>query len=333
MKEKTKDPKNTKNLRKIFIFRVIGFVLLIIGGLGLMIYGRQYFWKEVWFLFEICVLTFFTRSVFWKTGLSVWLKGVYIGGLLAVLVNGIIFGTFPGFVDTVAYKGFFVAFDEELFKFIPVLIMAYIFYKRAKKSFGLSDWLWLSVLSGTAFSMLEKIFYAGVHFDLTYGPRLGSLYFFPDALGNIVHREALGYIGHGAATGFIGLTFALGLYLKHRITLAKFFWWLLPLGGYLWVSLEHAFYNSYNSNPDPIWLSLGGGQFTPYLFLILTAVLLGIDGIKLRAFLKKNPSLYKNFLSDLKKLPKLAEANLIDGLKEAWLLTGFWRMFNHLRNK
>ncbi len=298
-----------------------------------MAFGGKYFWREIWFILEMCVLTFLTRAVVWKTSVSTLLKGLYIGGGLTLLFNGTLGWIFPNSEDSVFFNGFVVGFTEELFKFIPVVLVAYIIYKQRKAMISASDWLWLSAISGTVFSLAEKLFYADVYFPFTYGPHLGFIHFFPDALGIYAQGDAFGYIGHGAATAFIGLTVALGLYLKQKVAAMKPIWWLIPLAGYLWISLEHAFNNSYYTDPSNTWLLLGGGQVTPYLFIMALLAVLGIEWLRLHAYLKKNPKTLNDFTTKIKKLPTIFRHNANQGVKGVWLLGIYWRLLNFLSQK
>jgi RsiW-degrading membrane proteinase PrsW (M82 family) len=293
-----------------------------------MSFGGSYFWREAWFLLEFFILTFFTRTVLFRTSASTFLKGLYVGCLLTLLANGLIAWIYPERDQNVFFNCFYVAFTEEFFKFLPVLLTAYLLFQRQKQKLNSSDWVWLSVLSGAAFSMAEKVMFDRIYFPFTYGPHIGPFYFFPDALGISAYGGAFGYIGHAAATGFVGITMALGLLLKNKVSAIKKLWWAIPLTGFLWVALEHAFNNGHHTKSSSVWGALGGGQTTPYLFLIGLLIILIVDGVNLIRYLKKTPRAWHELVSHVKKLKRIFSTSSWKGLQAVWLWCVELRLIN-----
>ena len=243
-----------KYLELAAIVGVIYILIKYISG------GAESFWIEAWFMLEILVITMITRTVSAKYGLFIYTQGLVIGAgftlLVGSLVNLVGFEVSGGFFGAV-----FMPIIEEVAKFLPVLIAAYLTIKRNKTIFNISDFLLLSVMSGAGFSMLEKYFWEGINFSFTYGPHLGDTYFFSDALGVNMSGETVGYIGHAAATGFAGMGLGLGFYLKKRFTAAKTWWWIVPLATFGWVTFEHIIYN-FRHDVSAIWFK--GMTLTPW---------------------------------------------------------------------
>ena len=186
-------------------------ILLVFILSTLFWFGGKWFFIEVWFVVEIFILTFLTKTTPFRISLSAFSKGIYIGVGLSLLVYFLVLGI--GFEeDTIFTSGILIPPLEEAAKFLPVLLITYLIYRRKKTFLNPSDYLWISVLSGAGFSMVEKMYFGDVTFSYTYGPHLGGIYFFPDALS----ADGIGYIGHSAATGLIGMCFGLGLYLKSK---------------------------------------------------------------------------------------------------------------------
>lgn len=267
-------------------------VVIIIGLLTLFLFwthNQAYFWIEALALLEILLFTFFTRTISARYALSLFCQGIFISAGLMLLIWNVAynFGVNP---DSVMWSGRVVPFLEELLKITPVLVNAWVVFRARRFLFNLSDWATLAVMGGVGFSILEKYFWHGVSFDFTYGPHLGSWYFFPDALGIFVGGEPFGYVGHAAATGFIGLGIGLGLYLKFSPhTFIQKLWWILPVAAFGWVTLEHMLLNTYYADGSTILLTIGGGQLTPWLITIVLGIGLALDIKTAMVYLKQNP--------------------------------------------
>jgi len=268
------------------------------GLIFLLIYfiirGKQYFWIEIWFLIEILVLSVFTRTIGWKRLLSTFLQGTVISGGLAFLLYKLM-SVAGANMGSALINGWIVGPAEELFKLMPVALAVYFLYKKRKILPNASDFLILSVLAGSGFGIIEKTFWGAVSFPFTYGPHIGGLYFFPDALGIMVDGRVFGYIGHAAATGLVGMAVGLALHIRKKVK--KQWVWIIPAIVYIWVSVEHALLNSYYANGSKALLKLGGGIITPWIFLVFLIAVLAIDGFALLAWLKKRPE-GKKLLTD-----------------------------------
>lgn len=267
---------------------------LAVGGgvlalLYFLIVSPEFNRKELWFMIEIAVLTVVTRTVSLRFGLGMYAQGIALSAILTLLFYGLL----NQFELNTEWSGqLIMAVLEEVFKFLPVLLAAWLVYKNRKLQFTISDWLLLSVFTAAGFSMVEKSFWEGVYFPFTYGPHVGGVYFFSDALGITVNGENFGYIGHAAASGFIGMAFGIGLYLKKQ---AKQWWWAVPSGAFVWICLEHVLNNKYYFDGSEALLGLGGGQLTPWLFIIMMIIGLVIDYKNTKTHLQKNAEL-KNTL-------------------------------------
>lgn len=269
---------------------------IVIGGsllalISLFISNPEFNRKELWFMIEILILTAVTRSVSLRFGLGLYAQGI---GFSAIGI--LLFWEFLRFfnLNDGATAEVIIATSEEIFKIAPVILAWYLAVHRKKLHFTISDWLFLAVFCGAGFSMLEKHFWEGITFPFTYGPHLGSIYFFPDALGNYMTTGGeFGYIGHAAASGLIGMAIGLGLYFRGK---AKTWWWTVPAIAFSWVTLEHIFNNLYYETGTEALLGLGGGKLTPWLFLILLIVSLAIDFRNTRIYWKKHTVFYNQLL-------------------------------------
>lgn len=251
-----------------------------------IIKAKAYFWIELWFLIEMIILSAFTRTIGWKRLAAVFFQGIVLSGTVTFILYKLL--TISGAdVNSAAINGWVIGFAEELFKLLPVGIAVYFIYKKRKMLCNPSDFLILSVMSGSGFSMLEKTFWGDVSFPFTYGPHIGKLYFFPDALGIYVDGRILGYVGHAAATGLVGMAAGIAFYLKKKYK--KNWVWALPAFAYLWVSVEHALVNSYYEEGVRALLKIGGGLATPYIFILFLAAVLFIDIRSLLSWLKNKP--------------------------------------------
>lgn len=263
--------------------------LILIGALMAMGYvvfkSPSWFWVDAWFVIEVVVITLVTRTLSIRFGLGVFAQGIVISGLITILIYHLV-GLF-GIHGEVSGE-VIMATVEEVMKFVPVLLTVWLLKNRSKLPVSISDWLMLSVMAGAGFSMLEKSFWESVSYPFTYGPHIGGLYFFPDALGIYVSGEPFGYIGHAAATGLIGLAMGIGVYMKsHGNSIMRTFWWVLPLVAFAWVTLEHILSNAYYISGTDALLLFGGGQLTPWVFVLAMIGMCVIEGRMLRAVIRE----------------------------------------------
>jgi RsiW-degrading membrane proteinase PrsW (M82 family) len=248
--------------------------------------GKSNFWLELWFLVEMIILTLFTRTIGFKRMLSVFFQGILISGILTFFLYKFL-AIVGADVRSALINGWIIGPAEELFKLLPIALAVYLLYKKRKSFPNASDFLILSVLTGSGFSIIEKTFWGEVSFPFTYGPHIGGLYLFPDALGIMVNGRAFGYIGHAAATGLVGMALGIAFYIQRKTK--KQWVWAIPALVYIWVSVEHALLNSYYANGTKALLKLGGGLVTPWIFLVFLAAMLIIDLYNLFSWLAKRP--------------------------------------------
>lgn len=299
------DQANTKNaasrLSAFFNFLNLSTPEAVAIATGLIVlllfwtHNAEYFWIEATFMIEILVLTFFTRTVSTRYALSLFCQGIFISAGLMLLIWNVAYKIGID-TDSLTWSGRVVPLLEETLKILPVFVGVVVVWRARRFLLNMSDWLVMAVMAGAGFSILEKYFWHNVYFDFTYGPHLGSWYFFPDALGSFIEGEKFGYVGHAAATGLVALGVGLGLYLKaSRHTAAKKFWWIVPGILFTWVTIEHMMYNSYRINESIALLRLGGGQMTPWLFILTMVVVLGLDVGLMVKLLKNDPTMSLGF--------------------------------------
>ena len=313
------------------ILRIVYFALLAIATLIFVFRCGKYFWTTLWIVFEIYVLTALTRTISPRESLSTFLKGAYIGiGLVALFY----FTSMKVGVDVKSpfFAGFVVGTYEELIKMIPVLLMAYLIRRRRKILPNPSDFLWMSVLSGAAFTLVETSYWINFHFPFTYGPHVGSLYFFPNALGEYYAGAKIGYIGHAAATGLIGMALGWGIFFKtKRNTFLNRIWWLIPVMAYVWVVFEHALSNIYYKKPSGYLLMFGGGQLTPYIFIVLLLLTIGFDFLSLILFLRAHSTSRMIFFGNIRQAFKaLLKGKWGDMISRGRVTTIYLRRINLL---
>ena len=307
-----------KSLNLLQILRYLSVAALLFSLGSFYFHNSDYFWIEISFVIEISILTCLTRSTNMMNGGFALLNGIFLSAGATLLIAQVI--GFLGFdIQNVFWSAYVFPWVEEISKLIPVLLFAYLLFKKDKVLPNISDFLFLGVMGGAGFSLFEKYFWDGISFDTTYGPHLGSVYFFPDALGTYVSGDVLGYVGHSAATGLIALGIGIGLYLKKKKkkefrvaeqlsvktspSRSRFkLWWIAPLAGLLWIVLEHTLLNLYYANGSELLLLIGGGLLTPWVFLVATVVGLVLGGKLTFDFLKKYTGVKKELDSDFKKL-------------------------------
>ncbi|HAU66622.1 MAG: hypothetical protein UT30_C0011G0051 [Candidatus Uhrbacteria bacterium GW2011_GWF2_39_13] len=243
----------------------------------------SFVWIDLWFVFEIFILTLFTKTVSFRYGLQLFFQGILIAGLGSILFWNLV--GLLGFHDTI-FGETLIAVGEEILKFLPVFIPVFFVYRDKKNPFNFSDVLFLCVMCSAGFSLFEKSFWQGVSFPFTYGPHIGDLYFFSDALGIYVDGEKFGYVGHAAATGLIGMGAAIGLFLKNK---QRTWWWIVPVFAFVWIVGEHALSNFYYVTGTTALLSFGGGMLTPWIFLVFLVFILRTDINNLRQFFVTHP--------------------------------------------
>lgn len=305
------------------VLSLVGVVMIL---LSLWKHDASYFWIEAWFVIEILVLTVLTRSMGAYRGLLMLAQGVFIGGGLTLLVGqGLKLVGVD--IDAGFWSSYVFPVVEELAKIAPVVLFAYLFYRKEKVWPNISDFLFLAVMAGAGFSMFEKYFWEGIYFPFTYGPHIGDLYFFSDALGINVAGEPFGFIGHSAATGLIGLGIGFGLYCKKKFKACADWWWLTPVVAFSWVTLEHVLSNLYYSNGSEALLAIGGGMLTPWIFLAVMIGALCVDFKASWKFLGEFPRFKKELASDWKGIIKGCKKGHF-AFKKAWVLCKKVRFVN-----
>lgn len=235
----------------------------------LLLDGRRFFLDEAQYLVEILLVTFVTRSVGARLGLSALAWGM---GLVAPLTVGIGAALAAVGLDMRdgSGNGLIVPLVEESLKLLPIGIVAAIAGRWKPRLLNPSDLLLLGSMSGAGFSLVESAYFDGVRTGERYGPHLAGINLLPTAWG-----EA-GYIGHAAATGFIALGLGLALYAMRRRPTARW-WWALPVAVFGWITLEHSLANLYMNTGSSGLLALGGGRVTPWLLLAGIAAAIVVD--------------------------------------------------------
>jgi len=269
------------------------YALIFVSALILMFDEPHYFWIELQFALFIWIATALTRSASTRLGTAAWAGGVGFSILLLLLYGNLLklAGVNP---DSVWMASLFFPVAEEIVKILPVILFALYFWRKRKMTFNPSTFLFLGIMVAVGFSMLEKSYWENISFPFTYGPHLGNFYFFSDALGIYVKSKPLGFIGHGAATGLIAMGIGLGLYFR-KIKAFRSFWWLFLLFPALWILLEHCLLNLYYANGSTALLFFGGGQFTPWIFLLFMAATVGIDLAAAVRTWKRSPRLQERY--------------------------------------
>jgi RsiW-degrading membrane proteinase PrsW (M82 family) len=209
---------------------------------------------------------------------------------------------------TKTVRAFLIPVIEEVAKLLPLLILFSLFGGWKKPRLNLSDFIFLGACAGSGFSMLEKYFWDHVYFSFTYGPHLGNVYFFSDALGVYASGEPFGYVGHAASTVFI----ALGLGLSYELLRTKKLFWSLPaLLTFIWISLEHIILNYSYTPHGKAFLIFGGGQWTPWIISTTLLATIVFEAIKTSALLKQKVKVFQKIqhaFKHIKDLPSLVHA-------------------------
>lgn len=281
------------------IINLIPIIGLSILFLTFWLNDPHWFWVELWFLLEIIVLTSFTRTLSLKVGISAFLLGITFGfGVVYVIGSG-----FDAIGMSKTIRAFIMPLIEEAAKLLPLLILFRLFGGWKKPRLNLSDFIFLGACAGSGFSMLEKYFWNNVYFPFTYGPHLGNIYVFSDALGVSVSGDPFGYVGHAASTVFI----ALGLGLSYKFFQRKKPFWPLPvLLAFAWIGIEHVILNYYYTPRGEAFMAFGGGQWTPWIIFIALLATIIFEVSRTATLLKQNAKLsqkLRNALKHIKDLP------------------------------
>ncbi len=253
----------------------LGLLTLSVGWLAIQAPGAIL--RELWFVAVMLGLTLATRTVTYRESLL----GVSLGiGLAAPLMLLMGWGLAASGLDVSASElgsWAVVPVLEEAIKLVPVWLVAVLYRRRTRRTLNPSDWLLIGCAVGAGFAMVENAQLVrhdpGVLRDMArqYGPTL----LVPGAWG------FTGFVGHAAATGMaaagIGLWMALGRMARATATPSSLAWIALiaPLA---WVTVEHALANLRVNTGSDLALWLGNGRLTPWLFLALAALVIGLDG-------------------------------------------------------
>lgn len=324
----------TKNWRKFLIFI---FDLITLGTAGWLLVGyflndQVSFYQQIQLVVLLWLLTFFTRSIGGCFGLNVYLQGFFWGVGLTLGIGAVL--TFLGFDVKNNFWQYAVTLPivEEISKIFPVILSAWLLFRQTKSWPNPSDWLLMGALSGTAFGLLEDSFggfltcwYCFTH----YGPHFGDFYFFSDALGflwmNQEGSHIFGFIGHAASTAFISMFIGLGFWVRSILPRFKKIWLILPAASLVYIILEHMAYNAYESKENfaEILTKFGGGQATPWIFLVGILIVVVIDLVNRKIAIKKSKNLI-SFFQNIKLV-----------FKEAWSrrrLPGFLFFYSIIKN-
>jgi len=291
-------------LNKETLLRALPFLGVTALFLLFLINDPSWFWVELWFLIEIILLTSLTRTISLKQGALALLMGIFLG-FGASFIIGSLFELIG--VDG-ALRSFTMPVIEEVAKVLPILVLLKSVGGIKRPRLNLSDFAFLGACSGAGFSMLEKYFWDYISFPFTYGPHIGDLYFFSDALGVYAGGGEFGYIGHAAATVFVALGLGLGYQLLRK---KKAFWFVAAFVPFAWVSLEHIILNYYYTPNGSAITLFGGGMWTPWILLLCLLGAITFDLFSLRQVLVKIPKLAKHLktaLSNIKDLASLLHA-------------------------
>jgi len=239
----------------------------------------------------ILLLTIFTRSVTVRYCFTVYARGLFLGVGITLLIGAIyrLLGFDPA-NDFFAYAIFF-PIVEEICKILPVILSAWLIYRSRKVQFNISDWLALGMMAGAALGMSEDYYRTGVFGD-HYGPHIGNVYLFPDALGGYFDRDysLMGYVGHGAGTAFIAIAIGLGFYLSKKLK-KNWLKWQVPLVAFIWITFEHMANNARaeSSIMIKIFNLVGGGMWTPWIMLVLMLAGISLDANNFARVYKEVP--------------------------------------------
>lgn len=262
----------TITLKKSELLPLASLAILLVLYL---VHDTSYVWIEMWFLIEILVITWWTRNLPLKAAIPLYSQGLVISFGGTVLL-GSMFSVVNLYEVNSVRGALIMPVVEEVLKLAPMLFALWVVKTKNRiMEYSASDYLFMGVVAASAFSLVEKYMWDGITFPFTYGPHIGSLYFFPDALGVYASDGSeFGYIGHAAATGIAAMGIGIGMYLKKK---GFGLWWALPLATFAWVTIEHILLNMYYANGSEALAAIGGGQLTPWLFIALLAGTLYID--------------------------------------------------------
>ena len=256
--------------------RNLSLILVVISLGWLCLDAPGPFLREAYFVLLMLALTVVTRSVSWRLAVLAVSTGIGVAAPLMVAIGWLL--ARAGFDVSESELGSWgvVPFLEELVKLAPVAFIAWMYRRKTKLTLNPSDWLVVGCAAGAGFAMVENAQLVGsdpgVLRDMAeqYGPT----WLVPGAWG------AAGFVGHAAATGFaaagVGLSRALGREaaargasrVPGRVALAAPF---------AWVTLEHVLANLRVSTGSTAALLLGNGRLTPWLFVVVVALIVYRD--------------------------------------------------------
>ena len=262
----------------------LGLLVLTLGWL--FIEAPSIWWREIQFVLEILLITAWTRTTTWHQAAAGLGSGIGLAVPLMVAMGWLLRWIGVDVSDGTA-SWLLVPVAEEIVKLLPVLLIAGL-YQRQRRQFNLSDWLMVGCAAGAGFALVENIELVingeGVLRDMSrqYGPHVGDVYLIPGAWGIV------GFVGHAAATGIAAAGIGLSLALKRsgparRVAPLAMLrqipapWWTAAGVTFAWVALEHALANFTVGTGSPIGRMLGNGRLTPWLALLLFAIVIAID--------------------------------------------------------
>ncbi len=244
-------------------------------------HGTDWFRLEGILILEALLITWLTRSIPTMRALQFFSRGIWLCmGITLLLGQGLYWHVFG--IDPKLWwmSGIYIPILEEAVKVLPVVLAIWWGWRRTRTRFTGSDIVVMALLCGAGFDIVEKMFYpVGVKaYDFVYGPAFGGFHFFQDALGVSMGRHgSMGFIGHAAAAGFTALGIALGEHIKRlKFARGNYWWWVLPLLCFSWVVLEHGLYNLRQQARDYLDY-IGRGQWTPWIFVVLLAIVILVD--------------------------------------------------------
>lgn len=278
---------------------------LLAFALGwLFIEAPSIWWREIQFVLMILLLTAWTRTTTWQHAAAGIASGIGWAVPLMLGIGWLL--RWVGVDVTESAAGWvLVPVVEEIVKLLPVLLIAWLCQRR-RRPFNLSDWLMVGCAAGAGFALIENIGLVrngdGVFGDMSrqYGPHLGNLYLIPGAWG------VVGFIGHAAATGIAAAGIGLSLALTRRGPARRVAplgmlrkipapWWTAAVVAFAWVALEHTLANFSVHTGSPIGKTLGNGRLTPWLALVLFALVIAIDFAHRREALSRSAVLRGRF--------------------------------------
>jgi RsiW-degrading membrane proteinase PrsW (M82 family) len=254
--------------------RWISLLLLAVSLGWLFFEAPGPFLREAWFVAVVLGATIATRSVPWNLAVSGLALGIGVAAPVMVAFGWLL--ARAGFdVSEGGPLGWTVVpVVEEALKLGVVVMSAWLYRRRSRLSFNPSDWLLVGCSVGAGFAMVENAQLvahdSGVLRDMArqYGPSL----LVPGAWGLV------GFVGHAAATGLAAAGVGLWMSFKRMPgTRIKSFASIALLAPMAWVTLEHVLANHRVDTGSELALLLGNGRLTPWLFLLVAALVIAGD--------------------------------------------------------